>query len=240
MHRFLMFSAFMFSALMEEKKEGGGGGGGKSEIDILKEENDRLKKEGDAQKTELEKFRAKPNPGSSKTEEDDLRAKAQKEKEAEEEETGKTRRTEGAIKFNMAIPEFVKTNKDILPDEIAQILKTSANEKYDTEVERAAAVKAGIIQSFFSIAKNEEALTTSQREALKLYLGLTKKAKEERAADVYENIFEPAVETLKKIRKAEELAKGSSGQTAGSTSENQYKDRLVKASRQTYLGEKGS
>jgi hypothetical protein len=220
---------------------GGGGGGDKTEIEKLKEENDRLKKEGEASKTELEKLRAagtKPAPGTK--EEDDLREKARKEKEASEELTTKTKRMEGAIKFNMGIAEFVKTNKDILPEEIQQILKTAANEKYDTEVDRAAAVKAGIIQAFFSIAKNEEALTTNQREALKQYLSLTKKAKEEKAPDVYENIFEPAIETLKKIRKAEELAKGSSGHTVGTNADQQYKDKLVKASRETYLGEKGS
>ena len=209
----------------------------KAERDTLKAENEKLK--AAAPKTEP-KPDPKPDDKKTTTDEEELRVKAQKDKEASEAQATQARRMEGAVKFNMKVGEFVKTNKEILPEEMEQILKTANTEKYDSEVERANAVRVAMIQSFFGVQKNVDELHANQRKALESYLGLTKKAKEEKAADVFENIFEPAFETLVKLKKAEELAKGAAGFATSSTGENKYKEKLVKASRQTYLGEKGT
>ncbi len=171
---------------------------------------------------------------------DDLREKVRKEKEAKESKDGEIKGIEKALAFNMGVESFVKTNVDILPAEIGDLLRAAEKEKYDTAAEKSGAIKSAFIQSFFAVQSNVDLLTPNQKAVLDDYLKLTKNGKEQKAAQVYENIFEPALETLKRVKKAEELGKARAGFASSSKAEDGYKARLMAGSRKAYLNEKGA
>lgn len=192
-----------------------------------------LKREEDL-KAELEKHKKTPKPD----EDDDLRKKVQKDKETAEQVAAQTKLIERALGFNMGIHQFVKDNKDLLPAEIAAIVAQADKETYDDAQAKASAVKAAVIQSYFSVQANLESITPAQKTSLDDYLKLTKTGKESKAADIYENIFEPALETVRRVKKAEEVGRSRSGFGATNETNSAYKERLIKISRKTHLGEK--
>jgi hypothetical protein len=169
-----------------------------------------------------------------------LRDKAAKEREDAEARKTETKRLEGALRFNMGLSDFVKTNADIIPAEMTEILKVSEKEKYDSAIEKASALKKAFVESFFAVQSNVDLLTSSQKAALDDWGKLTKNGKEAKAETIFENLFEPALETLKKVKKAEELGKAQSGFANSSKTEDGYKARLMASSKKTYLGEKGA
>lgn len=213
------------------------------EIAAMKAENDRLKAEN-------EKFKAAPPkkddpappPKKDDPPKDDptLLDKVRREKEAEGTKATEIRAIETAVKFNHTIHDFVKGNADVLPSEIAAVVKAADSEKYDSARERATAIRGAIVQSFFSQQSNLDLLTESQKATFSDYLKLTKNGKEEKADTIYENLFEPAFESLKRVKKAEEVGRSRAGLASGSKAEDEYKNRLVEGSRKFYLGDKGA
>ena len=67
---------------------------------------------------------------------------------------------------------------------------------------------------------------------------LTKNGKEEKAAHVYDNIFEPTIALVKRIKKAEEVGKSRSGFASSTKAEDAYKEKLVNLNQKAHLGEK--
>lgn len=222
------------------------------ELEELKKSNPKAYESYMKLKGELEEAKKMPkNDPEPKGDKDDgeagdedkdatLRDKIKKQKEREEERRQENRRIESALKFNLSINDFVKNNEDLLPSEIPEILKAADKEKYDSAIERANIVKSNLIQAFFAVQSNLDLLTANQKAQLDDYLKLTKNGKEQRAELIYENIFEPAIETLRKVKKAEEVGKANAGFSSGSKSENAYKEKLMAISRKTHLGEKGA
>ncbi len=200
-------------------------------------EFDTAKADSAALKAELEKLKTPPAK-KEVIEEDGLREKAIKEKEAGDNKKLEEKRLESALRFTMGVAELVKANSDALPSGIANILATAEKEKYDSSVEKASAIKAAFIHEYFSVQANVDLLTASQKVALDDYLKLTKNGREQKSEVVYENLFEPALEMHKRLKKAEELSKARSGFASGNSVDDGYRDRLIKAARKTYLGEK--
>ena len=214
---------------MSEQNNGDDGKGGedlKAQLEAIKAENDKLKAENESFK------------GKKTQDEGDLAAKAEAAKRAEEDKKASTRRQESAVKFNLTVGEFIKSNKDILPSEVEDIVKQAEKENFDTAAQKSAAMKVGIIQSFFKVKENHDRLTASQRSSIDRFLNLTKNGKEEEAENIFENVFEPALELVKAHKKAEEVSKARSGQANPSSSESDYRDKLMKHSRKALLGEK--
>lgn len=193
----------------------------KAELEALRKENETLKK------TE-----------SKASDDDDLHAKATKGRQNEEESKRAQKSLEKALRFTMGLESFVKDHKDLLPSDVEQIVKTAEKESYDSALEKSNAVKAAFLQSFFSVQGNVDLLTPDQKDSLEEYLRLTKTGKEQKAADAYQSLLEPALEMRKRLKKAEELGKANGGRQHSSV-EAAYLDRLVKSSRKTHLGEKG-
>lgn len=158
---------------------------------------------------------------------EDLREKVRKEKESTDAKAGEIKGIEKALSFNMSVEKFVKDNTDVLPSEIPELLKAAEKEKYDSAAEKASAIRSAFVQSFFAVQAHVDLLTASQKTTLDDYLKLTKNGKEQKASEVYENLFEPALETLKKVKKAEELGKARSGFASSSKVEDGYKQRLM-------------
>ncbi len=142
---------------------------------------------------------------------------------------------ESALTFNLTSADFLKMNESLLPKEIGDIFKVAASENYDSAIHRANATKAEIIQSFFKVQANVDLLTDSQKNTLADYLKLTKNGKEERSREIYDNLFEPALGTMKRVKKAEELNRSQSGFAGSTDVEQAYKEKLVKMAEKKFF-----
>lgn len=182
---------------------------------------------------ELEKKNWKSSPDVPLT----LNDKVKRDRDDRDKNDSKTKHLESALTFNLTSAEFLKTNESILPKEIADIFQAAEKEKYESAVEKANSIKAAVIQSFFSQQDNVDLLTDNQKVTLADYLKLTKNAKEDRAKDLYENLFEPALSMLKRVKKAEELGRNKMGFKDGSKGDSQYKEKMMNLSRKHFLGE---
>lgn len=175
--------------------------------------------------------------GSSNSNQDDpdLQEKARREREKADREGARTRQLENALKFNLKSAEFLKQNGSLLPKDVSDIFGQAEKENFSDAIEKDSAIKSGLIQSFFAVQANVDMLTAGQKASLDEYLKLTKNEKQNRAQQMYDMVFEPAFEMLKRVKKAEALSKGYGG---GSDAETAYKQKLMASTRKHYLGEK--
>jgi hypothetical protein len=145
---------------------------------------------------------------------------------------------ESAITFNTQGKDFLKTHESILPKEAADIFAAAEKETYDSPVQKASNIKSGIITEFFKVQANLDLLTPTHKQTLDGFLKLTKNGKEEKAQEIYENIFEPAIEMMKRIKKAEEVNRSQNGLGNLTDQEAAYTKRMRELSEKHYLGEK--
>lgn len=176
----------------------------------------------------------KGGQGRGRGHDDDLRTKVSKERETERTKQESARAIEDILTFNLTIDNYVKENEEVLPEEFAEILRIAEKESYDSAADKANAIKASFIQAFFSVEKNVELLTKSQRSQLDDYLKLTKNGREAAAPSLYLNLFEPTIEMVKRLKKAEELELSRSGLHAGSKSGDAYRDRLIELGKKRF------
>lgn len=198
----------------------------KAQLEAIKADNDRMK-------AELEAFKSKRSGDDP-----DLLQKAELDRKSEDDKKTTVRRQESAVRFNLTVENFAKDNKGVLPPEVSDLIKQADKENFDTASEKAAAIKVGLIQSFFKIQENYDRLTNSQRSAIDRFMNLTKNGRQEEAESIYENVFEPALELVKAHKKAEEVGKARSGETTSTSSEIEYKNRLMEHSRKAFMGDR--
>lgn len=207
-----------------------------SETDIdkqladLRAENEKFKTLAESSRLELEKYKA-----PKQEEEPTLADKARKERESNEGKQKHEKSLESALRFNIAGGEFTKVNEGLIPKSIEGIFKEAEKEKYDSAIEKSNAIKVGIVSEFFAVQANHDLLTSSQKVELEDFLKLTKNGKLDRVENTYSMIFEPTLETLRKIEKAKHV---NSGQKSQDTVEKQMIERMIKQSKKHYLGEK--
>jgi len=194
------------------------------EIAALREENERLKKQ-------IEK-------GSKSDDEEDLNDKVKASKEAKEAKERESKELQDALRFNLTSDKFIEEHKSILPKDMADIFSAAEKEKYDSEIDKANAIKSALIQSFFNLQANVDLLTPSHKVAVEDYFKLTKKGKEEKAQEMYRNIFEPTLGMIKQIKKAEELGKAKGGLANETETDAAYRQKLMAGSKRHFLGEK--
>ncbi len=187
----------------------------------------------DALLKRFEALEGKGNP-PPKTD-DDLLKKAEDERKQKESKGADSKSLESALKFTIAAPEWLKTNLSLLPKDVEGIFSAAAKESYDDEVQKASAIKSGVVQSFFKVQENLDLLTSSQKIVLEDWLKLTKTGREEKAQAIYDSIFEPSFEMLKRLKKAATLQQ--SGARNSDDAETAYKTKLISGSKKHYLGE---
>lgn len=194
----------------------------------IKEANDKFA----AEKAEWEKkSKEKPNPEDDPT----LADKARKEREDKEKGAKHERSLEAAISFNQAGKDFAKNNEGLLPKSIEGLFVQAEKEKYDSAIDKANSIKVAVVTEFFAVQANHDLLTSSQKVELEEFLKLTKNVKQDRIENVYAMIFEPTLETLRKVEKAKQVNSGAKDQ---SNSEKALADRMMKQSKKHYLGDK--
>lgn len=226
------FMNWQHRILMDKAGEGSGGGGGS---DPAKELAD-LKAKYEAQEKELAALKAKGDPTPNpKPDDKSLAEKAEAERKAKEAKDLESKILESALKFNLGSKDFVKNNASLLPQNIQGIFDAAEKENYGSAVQKANAIKVGIVSEFFAQQGNLDLLTDHQKQSLEDFKKLTKDVKEERVQGIFDSIFEPTLETLRKVKKAEALQKGLA---TPSDAQDAYKQRLMAGSRKHHLGEK--
>lgn len=230
-----LFRAHLFFA--PDPDPAGGGGGGKNDppapdqgklISDLQASNkalmDRLEKLEKGGKNDP------PNP-----DQEDLSAKAERERKAKEKEAGDSKALERAMKFAIQAPDWYKTHKALLPKSIESIFEQAEKENYGGAIAKEGAIKAAIVQEFFSQQSNLDLLTEFQKNALEDFRKLTNTVKQEKGAAIFDSIFEPTFGMVMKIKKAEQVSKG-----LGDPDDKQagLKEKMIAASRKQYMREK--
>lgn len=184
-----------------------------------------------AHKAELEKLKPKDPPKDDPS----LAEKAQKEREEGEKKQKYEKSLEAALNFTIAAKDFCKANDGLIPKNIEGIFAAAEKENFGSAIEKANAIKVGVVSEFFAIQANLDLLTLTQKNELENFLKLTKNVKQERVEEVYSMIFEPTLETLRKIEKAKQVNGGKKDQ---SSAEKDLADRMMKQSKKHYLGDK--
>lgn len=241
MHKWIINNlAFAFMIMDEKNDEGKGGGGGgddtKKAIADLQASNKALLERLDALTKKKPKtvIEDEEETDDDDEEQQDLAAKAKRNRDKEVQAAQNSKDLEAALKFDIGSKEWLKTNASLLPKDIADLFTTADKEKYDSAIEKVDAIKSGVVQSFFALQANMDLLTQGQKSKVEDYLKLTKQGKQEKARQVYEDIFEPAFEMLKRVKRADAVSRGFADPTQV---DNGYKERLIKGSRKHFLGE---
>ena len=182
----------------------------------------------------LEKRLEAKTPEPPTKDDDDLTKKAEALRGEERKKADESKALEAALKFSLNAEQWLKNNETLLPQEIKDIFTAAEKENFDNAIEKDQAIKSGIIQSFFKVQANFDLLTQGQKVTLENFLKLTKNGKQEKAAEVFDMIFEPALETVRREKKAEALAKGHSPDGGF---QEAYKKKLMDLSKKHYLRE---
>lgn len=140
---------------------------------------------------------------------------------------------EQAIKFNLAADDYIKQNKEILPEEAQKIIEVVNAKKFSSEMEKAQEIKKALIQSFIQFEENVKNLPGSIKAQVDLFNQLTEREKSRRAGDFW-GIVEVGIECKKLARKAEILQNNGG---YGSEGNNAFEERFLKMS-ETFLKEK--
>lgn len=220
--------------LMDAAKDGDGGGGGSGgEGDKGADSSKQLSELLEQNKSLLARLDALEG---KKKEDPDFNDKVKKHRDDEQKKTSDSKQIESALKFTLSSQEFLKTNAALLPKNVTDIFTVAEKEKYDSATEKASDIKSGLIHAFFSVQDNMNLLTASQKEAVEDYLKLTKNGRQQDAHKIYDSIFEPTLEMLKRIKKQEQVNKARNG--FGDGTDDSYKQKLIGLSKKHYLGEK--
>lgn len=157
-----------------------------------------------------------------------LNDKARLERDDQDKKNAQSKALEAALMFNISSPEFLKQHETLLPKGAEDIFKLAEKEKYDSHIEKANAIRVGLIDLYFSQQSNNDFLTEYHKESLADYQKLTKNGKEEKSKEIYENIFKPALNTMRQVKKAEELSKGKQGLGGNTDADQALKDKMIK------------
>lgn len=207
-----------------------GGGGGADTLESIKAELASLK-------AELAKSKGgeAPKPNDPPKDDDDLSKKIERERQDKDKKMSETKQIETAVRFNTQLPEWIKTNKSLLPESVNDILVQADKENFNSEVEKSNAIKVGIINQFYALQSNLDLLTESQKKSLDDFKALTKAERELRVQSIYENIFEPSFLTLKNIERAKKISKGHA---ETDDKHSAYVQKMIELSSKKYKGVK--
>lgn len=209
------------------------------ELAALKEANPKAYESYMSLKGEIDKLKTAPPPAPpappAPPEDPSLADKVRKEQEAKDAAAKREKSLEAAIGFTHASKDFLKANQGLLPKTIEGVFAQADKEKYDSAIDKANAIKVEIVKEFFAVQANLDLLTQTQKNEVEDFLKLTKNSKQDRIENIYAMVFEPTLETLRKIEKAKQLQIDPKNQ---SDSEKAFTDRMHKLSKAHYLGDK--
>lgn len=142
---------------------------------------------------------------------DDLMALSEKNALEKAKIDADNKRIENAVKFNFEVERIVNENAGVIGEEIRNIVELAKQRTYSSGIEKANEIRASILNKFFSVQANVDALLTENFKAKAVeFLALTQVKRNELSANYWE-LFELAVENIKKERKHAELLKSKDG-----------------------------
>lgn len=192
-----------------------------------------------AQIKEMQAAIAKLTPAAPPADDKTLAQKAEAERLAREKGQTDTQKIERDISYNLGVKKFVEDHKAFLSEDVAGILTQAEKEKYDSAGQKAAELRTEIIEAFFKVQSNLDILTAAQKRNLADFQKLTKDGKRQDSEKVYESVFEPALEMVKRVKKAEELnlaARGYATATGGPL--GAYKQKLLEAAKRVIINKR--
>lgn len=163
--------------------------------------------------------------GKKEEKKESIADEAIKRLENEKKEKEETAEIEDAIKFNLSISEFVSKNKNILPDETENIIKTADERNFKNSSEKANAIRKGIIEAFIKYKENIEKLPQSIQAEVARFNSFTEREKEAQSKRFW-SIVEVGAECKILSRKAEQLQNnGGYGAAENSAFEQRFLDQ---------------
>lgn len=240
MNRFLLglISMGVIGNFRFDADKGGAGGGApppkaEDKPDDIAAIVKQLKADNDAMKAEIASLKGTPPP-TDKT----LIDKVKDASKAKDDLAANQKDMEKALTFTLKSQDFLKDNEAVFPKELTELFKAADKETYDSPVQKANAIKAEVMRSFFHIQSNMDVLTPSMKQTLEDYLKLTKNGREEKANMVFENVFEPALAMIKSQKKAEEIQRARMGHGTPSDADSAMKEKLRNIGKKHYLRER--
>ncbi len=187
----------------------------------------------DTMKAELAKARAELDGFRSNNQ--TLNDKVKIDQDQRSKRDSDSKQLESALTFTLTSGDFLKQNESILPKGASDIFKAADKEMYDSPINKANAIKVGLIDLHFSQQSNVDFLTDDQKELLADYQKLTKNSKEEKSNEIYKTVFKPSIDTMKRVKKAEELARANQGYGGNTDLDQAYKDKLTKMAEKKFF-----
>lgn len=202
------------------------------EIKALQEKatkSDELEKQLKAKEEELAKLQKPPKN-------DDV---VRKVKEDEDKKNSQQRQTEilqKSIKFNLSIPAYLDAKKDLLTPISKKIFEEINGKSYNDESEKSKHFQKNIIDDFFSLQENVDAIPETYKDRITYYKSLAEDEKYKRAEEFWD-ILKLTVETKELVKKQEEIKKANGGFVEKNDVKNNY-DSKVFAMKSNYIKEK--
>lgn len=188
------------------------------------------KRKKDAEEAEK---KAKEDAKKKAEEDDALKAAEKKVLEAKAAKTNEDLEKErmmNAFKFNSTMKEFLKNNKDFLPENMEDILNILEAKNYSSDVEKSQELKRAIVEQYIKNQANLDMLPDGLKSKAEKFAGFTTKEKLERAPDFYD-IVETGIHTAKNIKKAEAIEKSGGMGSGGKTAIQDYEEKMLEFSK---------
>lgn len=209
--------------------------------DMDKRMDARFKERDDAaaKKAEEEAKKREEEEKKKALEADKLKAAEEKvkaDKLAKTTEEQEKQRMMDAFKFNSLLKDFLKDNKDFLPDTLEDIINILEAKTYANDIEKAQELKRAVIEQYIKNQANIDLLPDSLKSKAEKYAGLTTKEKLEQAPNFYD-IVETGIHTAKNVKKAEAIGKGG-GLNDGDekTATKEYEEKMLQFSKDAING----
>ena len=194
--------------------------------------------EAAAKKAEEEAKKREEEEKKKALEADKLKAAEEKvkaDKMAKNSEEQEKQRMMDAFKFNSLLPDFLKDNKDFLPENLEDILNILQAKTYGSDVEKAQELKRAVIEQYIKNQANIDLLPDTLKAKAEKYAGLTTKEKLEQAPNFYD-IVETGIHTAKNVKKAEAIEKGGGMKTDEKSATKEYEEKMLQFSKDAIAG----
>lgn len=191
---------------------------------------EELEKQVKAKEEELAKFKTPPKP------DDDVVKKLREEEDKKNLQQKQTEVLQKSIKFNLSLPTYLESKKDLLTPISKKIFDEINTKAYTDESEKTKHFQKNIIDDFFSLQENVNAIPDTYKDRITYYKSLAEDEKYKRANEFWD-ILTLTVETKELIKKQEEIKKANGGFIEKNDVKNNY-DTKVFAMKSNFIKEK--
>ena len=191
---------------------------------------EELEKQVKAKDEELAKIKTPPKV------DDDVVKKLREEEDKKNKQLKQTEVLQKSIKFNLSLPAYLDGKKDLMTPISKKIFDEINTKTYNDESEKTKHFQKNIIDDFFSLQENVNAIPETYKDRITFYKSLAEDEKYKRAEEFWD-ILTLTVETKELMKKQEEIKKANGGFIEKNDVKNNY-DAKVFAMKENYTKEK--